>query len=86
MEFVAKKKTLKVSVDGASYEMRCPTIGERQEFFKLLNESKPENAVDLYGSWFESLGLPLEAFKKFDADDLIEFVEFVSNPKKKQTI
>jgi hypothetical protein len=85
MEFVAKKKTLKVTIDGKSYDMRCPTIGERQEFLEKLKLVKPEEAVQAYAEWYEGLGLPREALYSFDADDFVDFLEFVSNPKKKPT-
>ena len=83
MEFVAKKKTLKVTIEGKSYEMRCPSIGERQEFLEKLKAIKPEDAVSAYADWYQSLGLPKEALFSFDADDFFDFLEFVSNPKKK---
>lgn len=83
MEFVAKKKTLKVTLDGQSYEMRCPTIGERQAFTDKLKDCKPEEAVQIYANWFSELGLPKEVLFGFDADDFFDFLEFVTNPKKK---
>lgn len=86
MEFVAKKKTLKVNIDGESYEMKCPTIGDREAFTEQLKSAKPEEVVGLYADWYQSLGLPREALYKFDADDFFDFIEFVTNPKKKQTI
>lgn len=86
MEFVAKKKTLKVSIDGESYEMKCPTIGDRESFTEKLKNAKPEEVVQMYADWYESLGLPKEALYKFDADDFFEFIDFVTNPKKKLPI
>jgi hypothetical protein len=83
MEFVAKKKTLKVTIGGVSHEMRCPTIGERQEFLERLKAVKPEDAISAYADWYSGLGLPREALYSFDADDFFEFLDFVSNPKKK---
>lgn len=83
MEFVAKKKILKVSIDGVSHEMRCPTIGERQSFTEKLKDCKPEDAVALYADWFHELGLPKDVLFNFDADDFFDFLDFVTNPKKK---
>jgi hypothetical protein len=83
MEFVAKKKIIKVTIDGQSYEMKCPSIGERQEFTEKLKESKAEEAIELYANWFSGLGLPKEALLSFDTDDFFDFLEFVTNPKKK---
>lgn len=83
MEFVAKKKTLKVTLDGQTHEMRCPTIGERQAFTEKLKDCKPDEAVQIYAEWFSDLGLPKDVLFGFDADDFFDFLEFVTNPKKK---
>lgn len=83
MEFVAKSKKVKVTISGSTYEMRCPTIGERDEFYEQLNSSD-KKSMKLYAEWFEILGLPKEAFFKLDSDDFLDFIEFVMNPKKKE--
>lgn len=86
MEFVAKRKKLKVSIDGVSYEMRCPTIGERDNFTEKLKDEKPEGVIKAYAEWYEGLGLPKSALYSLDADDFFELIEFISTPKKKQMI
>lgn len=86
MEFVAKRKKLKVSIDGVSYEMRCPTIGERDSFTERLKDEKPENVIKAYAEWYDSLGLPKDALYSLDADDFFELIEFISTPKKKPMI
>jgi hypothetical protein len=82
MEFVAKKKTLKISIDGVSHEMRCPTLGEREELVEKLKGNE-DKAFQMYADWFETMGLPKSALYSMDADDFVEFIEFVTNPKKK---
>ena len=63
--------------------MRFPSIGERQEFTEKLKDCKPDDAIALYAEWFNDLGLPKEIFYSFDADDFFDFLDFVTNPKKK---
>lgn len=83
MEFVAKSKKIKVSIGEQSHEIKCPTLGQREELFTKLKEN-PEQALGFYAEWFESLGLPKSAFYSLDADDFGDLIEFIVNPKKKQ--
>lgn len=84
MEFKAKVKKLKITAaDGAEYEMRCPTIGEIENLQSELDSAQPKDALKVYMGFFEILGLPVEASKKFDQDDFTDFITFVLNPKKK---
>jgi len=83
MEFVAKKKMIKVNLSGEVYEMALPNMGQLE---KLQDESKNSNEANVmmvYMNFFADLGLPIEAQKKMDVDDFFEFVNFVMNPKKK---
>lgn len=83
MEFKAKKKMLKLTIDGVSHEMRCPTIAEREEFSEQLKTAKPEEAISMYADWYQTLGLPKDVLYGLDADDFFDFLEFVAAPKKK---
>lgn len=84
MEFVAKKKMMKVTIEGQSYEMRCPCIGETDELTEKLEalEGKSKGALSVYYNFFAGLGLPVEASKKMDTDDFMKFISFVLSPKK----
>lgn len=81
-EFVAKSKKIKVTINGTSYEMRCPTIQDNETLNKRLLEEKTENAFQVYIEFFESLDLPIEAIKQMDSDDFLEFITFILTPKK----
>lgn len=83
MEFIAKSKKLKVSINDKTYEINCPTLGQREELFGKVKDS-PDKPLSFYSDWFESLGLPKDAFYNLDSDDFGDLIEFMVNPKKKQ--
>ena len=87
MEFVAKSKKIRVVVDDQEHWMKYPTVGQRQQFWEdQLKDSKPEDMVKKYVSWFEFLGLPKEGSLGMDNDTFLKFVEYISNPTEKKTI
>lgn len=84
MEFIAKNKKMKVTIEGQSYEMRSPSVGESEELSENLEKlENGKGATKVYYAFFESLGLPAEAQKKMDSDDFMDFISFVLKPKKK---
>lgn len=87
MEFKAKVKKLKITAaDGAEYEMRCPTIGDLEDLQLEIEGAQAKDAMKVYIEFFNRLGLPPEASRKFDQDDFTDFISFVLNPKKKSQI
>lgn len=83
MEFVAKKKKLKLTVNGESFEFNAPTVLDQESLKEKLKEAKEIDAAEVYYSFFESLGLPKNASKSMDFDDFMDFIQFIFNPKKK---
>jgi hypothetical protein len=83
LEFIAKKKTLRVTVGGATHEMVAPTIGQTEALSQVLNEAQPQDAFKLYAKFFTELGLPDGVIQQFDQDDFFDFIGFVLHPKKK---
>lgn len=74
---------MKVTVDGESFEVRCPNIGDIELIQERINSEGEEKALGIYKDFFKDIGLPVEAYKKFDMIDFQEFVEFLMSPKKK---
>lgn len=84
MEFVHKSKKLKLTIAGKVYEMKCPTLGDRERFDEKLKLAKPAEATNMYLDFFAELGGPRDLIKEtFDGDDLIDFINFILYPKKK---
>jgi hypothetical protein len=82
MEFVSKKRKLKITIDGTAYEMAVPSIGEQQELDEKLKSAQPEHSLKIYLDFFEKKGVALEALKSLEMDDFLELTKFVFNPKK----
>ena len=85
MEFVAKKKMIKVELSGEAYQMALPNMGQLEKLQDETKNSNEANIMSVYMNFFVELGLPIDAQKKMDVDDFFEFVSFVMNPKKKLT-
>jgi hypothetical protein len=83
MEFVSKKKTVKVTIDDKSYQMSLPSMGQVDEIITKVSAVETSQAGQAYMEFFSELGLPVEACKKMDSVDFIEFIGFVMSPKKK---
>lgn len=83
MEFVAKKKKLKITIEGESWDIGCPTIGQQEELNEKIKSAAPENVLSIYLDFFSTLGMPSEALKSLDADEFFELTKFVFSPKKK---
>jgi uncharacterized protein YbbK (DUF523 family) len=80
-EFVAKKKKVKVSIEGVSYEMRYPSLDEKEAFDQKVAASEQKEFINTCKELFSSLGLPKEAAGKMDADDFVDFIGFIFSPK-----
>lgn len=83
MEFVAKKKKLKITIEGESWEIGSPSIGQQEELNEKIKSAAPENVLNIYLDFFSALGLPSKALRDLDADEFFELTKFVFSPKKK---
>lgn len=80
-EFVSKPKTLKLTIDGVSHEMRCPKVWETEKLEAALKEGGDAGAVSVYENFFKELGLAPDVVRNMDSEDYVEFIKFVLNPK-----
>ena len=88
MEFVAKKKKISFKMDGASIELRCPTIADQEMLNDKLSSCEPKDAIKVYIDWFSGLGLSPDISRQLDSSTFFDLVKFILNPeedKKKQT-
>jgi len=82
-EYVSKQKKIKLTVEGASYEMRSPVLGETEKLEADIKAADPSEVINVYKAFFKDLGLNEDAFKKLDYEDFLDFIGFVLNPKSK---
>lgn len=82
MEFVAKKRTLKITIDGVSHQMAAPNIGEQQDLDEKLKAAQPEDALKVYLAFFEKKGIPAEALKSLEMEEFLDLTKFIFSPKK----
>jgi hypothetical protein len=83
VEFVSKKKKLRLNVDSTVWEFNSPTVLDQEILHDKLKDVEAKDAAKVYYEFFESqLGLPQEASKSMDFDDFLKFVEFIFSPKK----
>lgn len=83
MEFKAKRKDLKIDIEGVVYEIKSPKMSQFEELQKLIKDKPAEELFLLYKEWLISLGLPTEALEELDKDDFLGLVQFVTSPSKK---
>lgn len=79
-EFVSNPKKVKITINGTSYEMRCPKIGESEVLDEKLSAAEPKEHLAVYKDFFKQLGLPKEAFDEMDKQDFLDFIKFVFSP------
>lgn len=82
MEYVVKKKKIRVEVDGKEFFMSKPSIAQQEELDALLVKAEAKDVLNLYSKFFESLGLPGNVFKSMDIEDGLEFIKLVTQGKK----
>jgi hypothetical protein len=78
MEYKAKRRTLKVDIDGTAYQVRFPKFSE----LELFEDKNKENPKEALRDFLVTLGLPLDAQSELEAIDLKEIVEIISGQKK----
>ncbi len=80
MEFKAKRRKLKVTIDESVFEVKFPTLGELSEYRSKVKDSV-ENEEHL-ADFISSLGLPKDAQKTLEPSDLSEIVGLLTDQKK----
>lgn len=83
MEFIAKKKKVRVTIGDENAEMCFPSIGILEDFYESISKAEPRQAGKTYIDFLASLGLPETLSKKMDYDDLLDLIKFITVPKKK---
>lgn len=83
MEFVSKRKKLKVTIDGEQFEMNMPNFGENEDMNQKIAEAEAKDVPKICKDFFEMLGLPKEAQRKLDAADFEKLYTFVVTGGKK---
>jgi len=84
MDFTAKRKTLKISIESEVFEIKAPSLKDLDQLQKDLKGKEADEVTDVYLSWFEGLGLSKEACLGLDGDDFIELAKFLQTPSKKK--
>lgn len=82
MEFVAKKRKLKITIEGQTWEMNAPSIGEQQELDDKIKAAPPSDGLKIYLEFFEKKGIAQETLKGLDLDDFLDLTKFIFAPKK----
>jgi len=78
MEYKAKRRTLKVDIDGTVHQVRFTKFSELESF----EEKNKENPKEALREFLVTLGLPLDAQAELEGIDLKEIVEIISGQKK----
>lgn len=82
MEFKAKRRKLKVTVDEAQFEVRFPTLGELDEYREKVKSASGDSVGLELQSLLVALGLPADAQKTLEPMDFKELVEILTDQKK----
>lgn len=80
MEFKAKRRKLKVTIDETTFEVRFPTLGELSEYRGKLKEDSAND--EKLAEFLESLGLPKQAQNSLEVSDISEIVGLITDQKK----
>jgi hypothetical protein len=84
MEFVAKKRRIKVVLDSGEYLIGAPSIRDIQTLDEALKaRQSDEEAILIYADFLANLGLPKDELLQLDASLFTELVQFVTTPQKK---
>lgn len=84
MEFVAKKRKIKVVLDSGEYLVDAPSIRDIQSLDESLKSRKSDvDAISIYADFMHKLGLPREEVLSLDASLFTELVQFITSPQKK---
>lgn len=82
MEFKVEKKSIRVTIDDKSYEMKVPSVVQQMEAREKLAAEGPEKSIPIIISYFELLGLPREVINGLDYDTFLDLYGFIHSSKK----
>lgn len=82
MEFKAKRRKLKVTVDDQIFEVRFPTLGELDEYREKVKGAPDESMGTQLQNLIAMLGLPADAQKTLEPMDFKELVDILTDQKK----
>lgn len=80
MEFKAKRRKMNITIEEDKFVVRFPLLGELDQYREDMKN--PELAEGLLGKFLEGLGLPIEAQKRLEPEDLNEIVMLLTDQKK----
>lgn len=84
MEFLAKKRKIKVVMDSGEYLIDAPSIRSIQSLDEALKgRQSDEEAILIYADFLAKLGLPKDELLQLDASLFTDLVQFVTTPQKK---
>jgi len=81
MEFKAKRRKLKITIDEKVFEVKFPTLGELHAY-RVELETKKDSAGELLEGLLSQLGLPKEAQAMLESPDLNEIISLLTDQKK----
>lgn len=84
MEFVAKRKTLRITIEGESVEIKSPTLFDFDKLSKSIKGLEGEEVTSAYVSWFSELGIPERLIHALDQESFLDLVTFLQTPSKKK--
>lgn len=83
MGFVYEEEELELTYKGTVYKFRQPSAYEQKEISKTFRQADENtDAVDLYISFFKSLGLPEEILGKMSLTGLLDLFSYAVGAKK----
>lgn len=84
MDFVfeAKEKQMTLNLYGTKYKIRVPKMKESIELQERVKHADPKDVVEIYSSFFQGIGLPIDAIDSLDSLDFQELISFILFPKK----
>ena len=81
MEFKAKRRKLKITVDEKVFEVRFPKLGELNQYKEKIKDPSADIPKELE-LFLSELGLPAEAQLSLEIGDLGEIVGLLTDQKK----
>lgn len=81
MEFKAKRRTLKITMDEKVYQVRFPRLGEL-DAYRAKSKDPSIDMNEALSDFLVDLGLPKEAQKELEIGDLGEIVNLLTDQKK----
>jgi hypothetical protein len=81
MEFKAKRRKLKVTIDDKTYSVRFPHLGEMDEYRRSVKDKSEDEQQEALLELIASFGLPREAILELEVPDFKEIVHLLTDQK-----